>query len=138
MKEVSLIKETGATFTPKGLADFLSRRILSYSNVDNPLVIDPACGDGALLVSIGKQLDANNKKYRLQGYDTNNDYLQSAIKYLSDNIETQFELKNEDFLEKIDIGSIQQTLNFEGSSMAVNNFADIVIANPPYVRTQVL
>jgi len=138
MKEVSLIKETGATFTPKGLADFLSRRILSYSKVDNPIVIDPACGDGALLVSIGKQLDAISKKYRLQGYDTNNDYLQSAEKYLSENIKTKSELINEDFLEKIDIEPIQQTLNFEGENIAVNNFADIVIANPPYVRTQVL
>ena len=138
MKEVSLIKETGATFTPSGLADFLSRRILSYSKVDNPLIIDPACGDGALMISIGHQLQYLNKKFRLQGYDTNNEYLQSANINLSKNSITKFELINEDFLEKIDIESIQPTLNFERKNMSMNNFADIVIANPPYVRTQVL
>lgn len=138
MKEVSLKKETGATFTPKGLADFLVRRILSYSKVDNPLIIDPACGNGALLMSIGKLLEAKNKNYRLQGYDTNNNYLQEAEQYLSKNIEREFELINDDFLERIDIATIQRTLNFERKSTAMNNFADIVIANPPYVRTQLL
>ncbi len=138
MQEVNLIKETGATFTPEGLANFLSQRILSHSKVKNPLIIDPACGDGALLVSISNQLNAQNENYSLEGYDTNNNYLQSAEKKLSKNSVTQYKLKNEDFLEKIDIEPIQQTLNFEGKNMAVNNFADIVIANPPYVRTQIL
>ena len=138
MKEVSLIKETGATFTPEGLANFLSRRILSYSKVSNPLIVDPACGDGALLISIGKQLEANNENFRLLGYDTNKDYIKSAEQYLSENIQTKSELKNEDFLDSIDLSSAQQALNFDAESIAVNNFADIIIANPPYVRTQVL
>lgn len=138
MKEVSLIKETGATFTPEGLADFLAGRILSYAKVNNPLINDPACGDGALLMSIGKILDAENKKYKLQGYDTNIEYLQQAQLNLSNFINADFELKNEDFLEKVDIDTAQQTLNFEVDKEVENNFADMVIANPPYVRTQVL
>ena len=138
MKEISLIKETGATFTPKGLADFLSRRILSYSKVKNPLIIDPACGDGALLKSIGQELDLSNKEYRLKGYDTNKDYLETAKSNLTESINLSFELRNEDFLEKIDICDKQQTLNFEIDKVPENNFADVVIANPPYVRTQVL
>ena len=137
VKEVSLIKETGATFTPEGLADFLSRRILSYSSANNPLVVDPACGDGALLLSIGKQLEARNENFKLLGFDTNQDYLESASDCLSQNIKSKFELKNEDFLESIDIRVEQQSLLFNNNN-EFNNFADVVIANPPYVRTQVL
>ncbi|MEQ6119934.1 N-6 DNA methylase [Reichenbachiella sp. MALMAid0571] len=138
MKEVSLIKETGATFTPEGLADFLSRRILSYSSIIDPLVIDPACGDGALLLSIGKQLENNNEKFNLLGFDTNQDYLASANECLSQNIKSKFELINEDFLESIDLSVEQQSIRFDDEDNEFNNFADIVIANPPYVRTQVL
>ena len=138
MKEVSLIKETGATFTPEGLADFLSGRILSYSSAIDPLIVDPACGDGALLFSIGKQLESRNEKFKLLGFDTNQDYLESASECLSHNLKSKFELKKEDFLESIDISVEQQSLMFNGKDIEFNNFADVVIANPPYVRTQVL
>lgn len=140
MEEVNVIKETGATFTPKGLADFLSERILSYTKVSNPLIVDPACGDGALLLSVSKQLDELNEKYYLQGYDTNIDYLKAAKSYLSENNNTNFSLKNKDFLEVIKVDSIQQKLELSNSinTITSNNFADIVIANPPYVRTQIL
>ena len=138
MKDVTLIKETGATFTPKGLAGFLSKRILSYSKVENPLIVDPACGDGALLISIGQELDTIGKKYRLKGYDTNIDYLKNAKSNLIESVNEGFELRNEDFLEKIEIEKNQQTFNFEINDDSENNFADVVIANPPYVRTQVL
>lgn len=138
MKEVSLIKETGATFTPEGLADFLSGRILSYSSVKSPLIVDPACGDGALLLSIGKQLESRSEKSKLLGFDTNSDYLSSASESLRQNLKSPYELKNEDFLESIDICAEQQSLLFSGNDVEFNNFADVVIANPPYVRTQVL
>ncbi|AXG67844.1 modification methylase PaeR7I [Kordia sp. SMS9] len=138
MKEVNLIKETGATFTPKKLANFLAKRILSYIEIDQPLIVDPACGDGALLTSIGNQLDSQKRKYSILGYDTNFDYLITARKNLTENISSKFHLENEDFLEKTDIDLAQQALNFEENKGAKNNFADIIIANPPYVRTQIL
>ena len=47
-------KETGATFTPDKLADFLAEKLLQYSDVseDKLKVLDPSCGDGALLLSL--------------------------------------------------------------------------------------
>lgn len=138
MKTISLVKETGATFTPKKLADFLSKRILSYSEVDSPLIVDPACGDGALLISIGEQLEAVNEDFRLLGYDTSKEYIELAEKHLAEEIQTKCKFNNADFLESIDISSSQQTLSFNEEHPQRNNFADIIIANPPYVRTQIL
>ena len=45
------VKNSGATFTPTALADFLSEKILTYYEKlsDHATVLDPACGDGALL-----------------------------------------------------------------------------------------
>jgi len=44
------IKNTGATFTPKGLADYLSGKILNHIGGEGDVkVLDPACGEGELL-----------------------------------------------------------------------------------------
>ena len=50
------IKETGATFTPQELSDFLANQIISSLSANPPLlkVLDPACGNGNLLLSVGK------------------------------------------------------------------------------------
>ena len=140
MKELTQIKETGATFTPVGLADFLAKRILSYSDVQSPFILDPSCGDGALLRSIGENLQRNEvTDFTLSGYDINQDYLKTARVNLSSlTNSSRCDLKNEDFLEVIDLEVKQQSIKFNDNSVGQNNFADIVIANPPYVRTQIL
>ena len=52
MKKITVIKKTGATFTPIPLADYLSNKLMRYcDNLSNKIVVDPACGDGSLLVS---------------------------------------------------------------------------------------
>ncbi|KAA6332240.1 hypothetical protein EZS27_019232 [termite gut metagenome] len=51
------IKNSGATFTPMALADFLSDKIMEYADIlpDKCTILDPACRDGALLTSIAKK-----------------------------------------------------------------------------------
>ena len=44
------IKHTGATFTPKELADYLSAKIATHLGSGAIKVLDPACGEGELLV----------------------------------------------------------------------------------------
>jgi len=123
------IKKTGATFTPHALAYFLAQELISYSKIGtNNVVLDPACGDGALLYAIQKSLPSNT--LNIIGYDTNASYLQQAERVLRDTKNVTFH--QEDFLSvcsgKMDL--------FSGGSLS--EFADIVIANPPYVRTQIL
>jgi type I restriction-modification system DNA methylase subunit len=55
MGTITTIKSSGATFTPTALANFLSDKILKYTNVKESIILDPACGDGALLVSVAKK-----------------------------------------------------------------------------------
>ena len=135
METKEFIKTTGATFTPQGLADYLSERLLSYVNSKNITVLDPSCGDGELLLSIGKKLFDKNIDFNLNGYDLNNDYLNLAKERLF-----QYKTKfiNDDFLEYVDIIKNQLTLNFLNTNTSINESVDIVIANPPYVRTQIL
>ena len=139
MEAKELIKNTGATFTPKGLADYLTGRILSYVERNDVTVLDPACGDGELLLSMGEHLLARNIDFTLNGYDLNQEYLCLAKErsYQFDKQKTN--LVNGDFLEVVDINQNQLALNFLGvKKNGVNESADIVIANPPYVRTQIL
>lgn len=133
MKKVNNKKKTGATFTPSELADFLADKMLHYfanANEDT-CVLDPACGDGALLSSMYKK--AHIKSSNIIGYDTNDSYLAVAselIKELSQCSDSKF--YNEDFL------SVCPNIPDIFNENIKREFADMIIANPPYVRTQVL
>ena len=71
METKELIKNTGATFTPKKLADYLSGRMIAYLDTKKVTVLDPACGDGALLLSMGAHLSEKERDFTLMGYDLN-------------------------------------------------------------------
>src|SRR5688572_8657965 len=115
------IKQSGATFTPKGLADLLAGKILGNNRINKVSVLDPACGEGELLLAMGQRLTKSNIEFELTGYDASSQYLGVARERLSEFGNDKLTLINGDFLQS----SISQSF-------------DIVIANPPYVRTQVL
>ncbi|MEY3239753.1 MAG: hypothetical protein RIR11_1191 [Bacteroidota bacterium] len=134
------IKNTGATFTPWQLADYLSEKILSYLPSAPLNILDPACGDGALLSAIGKKLSAKNINFSLKGFDTNDFYLSQAAETLRDFKPNPITLIQGDFLDTvhvIDHNSSQLSL-FGEKNTATDILFDVVIANPPYVRTQIL
>lgn len=130
------IKETGATFTPQELSDFLANQIISSLSANPPLlkVLDPACGNGNLLLSVGKSLQKMNLPHALVGYDTDEEYLTEAKSRLLSIEETSVTLKNEDFLLGNALVNTDNLLSTAKEQKAV----DVIIANPPYVRTQVL
>ncbi|OYQ34751.1 hypothetical protein CHU92_11380 [Flavobacterium cyanobacteriorum] len=134
------IKNTGATFTPKELSVFLAERITSYVKPNYQKVLDPACGEGELLIAMGNILSDSAIDFSLTGYDANEQYLSFAqertLRFGAENIK----LIHEDFLQAIDVSSNQSNLGLfqEYNKSFVNNSFDIVIANPPYVRTQIL
>lgn len=128
-KDISITKRMGATFTPSKLANYLSNKLLSYyGDLSDKIVVDPACGDGSLLISIVEQSKFNIKK--LVGFDMNKEYVAQTKKNLSDLGISDFEIENKDFLE---ISNKQYDLFFHNS---LYEYADVIIANPPYVRTQ--
>jgi len=114
-KELTLEKKTGATFTPKELAEYLTREILNHIDLDNnSVVLDPACGDGVLLETICKKTNS-----QLLGYDLNHEYVKSSKERLNNFTGT---IETKDYI-------------LDDSEEGI---ADAIIANPPYVRTQIL
>ena len=138
MSEVT-IKNSGATFTPTELADFLSDKLISKLDQQKETsytILDPACGEGELLASITRKIKAshNNLKIDIRGYDTNIDYLIVAKSNLSE-FEINLDIQNQDFLSSQ--GACVEPLNLFNQRIS-EEYADVIIANPPYVRTQIL
>ncbi len=129
--KIDKIKKTGATFTPHELARFLAGRIAFYyqKTGDKVSVMDPSCGDGVLLDEISNIYRNVND---ITGFDTDELYLAEAKNMmLTKHKGVNMHFEQADFLLKApDASSL-----FRGELYESN---DIIIANPPYVRTQVL
>ena len=136
-------KAGGATYTPKILADFVAKKIVQFAGklpTDRRLrVLDPAIGHGELLVSLLEGLaNQTNLTIEVYGFETNQEALSMAaarIKQQFPDVSLHFEPDN--FLEFI--------LEHFGSGGHGNLFHstvpetyDLIIANPPYVRTQIM
>ena len=142
-KVVSQEKADGATYTPRLLADFVASQIVlqaSASPVDGPLrILDPAVGDGELLLSLLQQLDAAVlQRVEVHGFDTDAAALDQAAARLNQLFpEVAFQFSHESFLDHV-----LENYGVDNSSslfpVASGASFDFIIANPPYVRTQIM
>ncbi len=136
-------KSGGVTYTPKILADFVADKINELCNkfpTDRPIrVLDPAVGDGELLVSLLNRIgDRQHLDLEVYGFETDENALNFAtarIKRCFPNVEIAFKAQSflEFVLEHFTTDSCRSLF-----SPAVPETYDIIIANPPYVRTQIL
>jgi len=138
--EVEQQKSTGATYTPVNFAAFVADHIVQLADLSMSgkiRVLDPACGDGALLDALIKRLQPSDRnRIEAVGYDTD----PKAIRIASRRLRLGFpdldvHLEQKDFLEHV--------LNLQGggdlfSAGEVQEPFHLVIANPPYVRTQIM
>jgi SAM-dependent methyltransferase len=131
-------KATGSHFTPEILADFVARVLLDAWNEHGGSkkckVIDPAVGNGQLLHSLLRQIP---KEMRDSVYVTGYDIDSKALARAKDRIEGSFpgvgaKWIHADFL-KTALNHNLGILFEEPMEMF-----DMAIANPPYVRTQVM
>ena len=136
-------KASGAVYTPKILADFVAKKIVeSAGNLPNGqslFILDPAVGHGELLVSLLDQLiDQPKLKIEIHGFETDSKALDVARERLR--------LKKPDVSLKFSSGSFLDYVleQFEVGNNGRSIFSsftevyDLIIANPPYVRTQIL
>lgn len=138
MSEVT-IKNSGATFTPKELADFLSEKITSEIKQHNETsftILDPACGEGELLTSFIRNINSKFTpiKINVKGFDTNSIYLAETKSNLKE-FDITTDIRNQDFLTSEGVSNEPPNLFTQSTN---EEYADIIIANPPYVRTQIL
>lgn len=139
--EVTQQKASGATYTPPEFAAFVARQVVRDGVLPKQgkiRVLDPAVGDGALLEAIIKQLpEALWSRLDVFGYDTDS----TAIAAASVRLKKEFPGVSLTLVEK----------NFLSHLLAQHGDKDLfsveevdsrlfhfVIANPPYVRTQVM
>jgi adenine-specific DNA-methyltransferase len=140
---VSSKKQKGAHFTPSELADFLAQKTLSklekYSE-KSISVLDPACGDGQLLISAIDELHRLRiKNWDVVGIEADDYIAHMAQERLSNFNGESVQIIVGDFLELQHLPPINSRLCFDTQiGLALQNRFDVVIANPPYVRTQVL
>ena len=136
-------KAGGATYTPKNLADFVAQQIIQTTRhlpTVCPLrVLDPAVGEGELLVSLLEHLpDGHRLDIEVYGFETDKKALAIAtarIKQKFPAVAVHFEVDN--FLEFVleHFGGSRNGNLFRAS---VPEAYDLIIANPPYVRTQIM
>jgi hypothetical protein len=133
-------KKEGAHYTPEIFSDFISENIIQNATLStSPKIVDPAVGDGELLISLIKTLYKKGvKNVTVYGYDTNPSSIGITRKRLKEHFpEITPTLQNRDFLEVcLEKGGISESQDLFTSSQTPE--FDLLIANPPYIRTQVL
>ena len=140
---VSDEKAGGATYTPKILADFVAEQIVkllgSLQRKEPLRILDPAVGDGELLLSLLNQLkQCGSENIEVHGFETNKSALDVATRRIRKWFPTiPIDFKDENFLRFVldrfgvnDNGGLFQE--------TVPESYDLIIANPPYVRTQIM
>ena len=126
-------KATRSHFTPPDLAKFVSERILATQilSFDKPItVLDPACGDGELLLAFTKTIPLlQRSNLHLMGVDMERAAFEIANQRLTGIGVGKVDLQVADFLQ------LYNQVARVGENLIES--ADVIIANPPYVRTQV-
>jgi len=131
-QHVSCRKSEGAHYTPTKLSKFVSEKILTkLKDKERIVVADPAIGDGELILSLLGSLEST-VHVEVIGFDINIDSIELSKKRISKYFpNVKMNLIHGDFLD--------YCIN-NNSELCKHNLPkfDVIIANPPYVRTQVL
>jgi SAM-dependent methyltransferase len=124
-------KASGAHFTPPALAALLAERFVALLPARRTLrVLDPACGDGNLLAAVVNALPGTRRKrVTLVGVEKDTASLVAARDRLLKTSKRPNEWIEGDFLALVGEGHGKRPQWPK---------VDAIIANPPYVRTQVL
>jgi adenine-specific DNA-methyltransferase len=136
-KAVSEVKAGGATYTPKILADFVATQMLRTVRIKpsggTVKLLDPATGDGELLLSLLEQLDScGDCAIEVHGFETDADALNLATVRIKQRFpKIALNLTHGNFLDYVlkqarphDVGGL-----FEAEGIAPS--FDLIIANPP-------
>lgn len=137
------IKARGAHYTPPELASFLAWNVIRHIEPSDGAirVLDPACGDGSLLFAIAAAAPPlMRERLHLVGFDTHAQAIEESRHTLAGLRVAAVELKHADFLVDGPWRPAQGLLLTDPTTGPGNSLPafNAVIANPPYVRTQVL
>lgn len=121
-------KENGVVYTPEDMANYVAAEICRYGlkPIQSEIaILDPAVGTGELLVAMIKATEKRNIKIKAVGYETDASIGKETQKKLENMFpQVEIEIRTGDFLDAVENGTAGKY--------------DCVIANPPYIRTQVM
>jgi hypothetical protein len=123
-------KSNGVVYTPSETACYIASRMIRHSNLPYSCrtevsILDPAAGEGELLAAMIKAVIPFCGRIRAVGYDTDETAGKKARLRISKMFpDVEIEIRNRDFLAEAEQGAIEKF--------------DFVIANPPYIRTQII
>lgn len=128
-KNTSKNKENGVFYTPTRMADYVATEMLKYSPINKNRksisILDPAVGKGELLIAMIKAIFPKKKHIIAVGYETD----KAIAKSTQENLQKQFpgieiDIRHADFISTVEEDKVGKY--------------DYVIANPPYIRTQIM
>lgn len=121
-------KENGIVYTPEEMANYVAKEILNYRSSafgSEISILDPAVGTGELLIAMINTIGKQEKRIKAVGYETDEivgKETQKKLEILFPQVE--IEIRTSNFLDAVEDGTAGKY--------------DCVIANPPYIRTQIL
>ncbi len=124
-------KANGVVYTPTEMAEYLANQMIRYSSIDiinttSISLLDPAIGGGELLIALIRAIRSINPSIKVLavGYETDSEVTKRTLKLISS------------LFCNIDISIYPIDFLSKARSMTVK--FDFIIANPPYIRTQIL
>lgn len=135
-------KANGATYTPEGLALFVADKIIEHAALSNQAslsLLDPAIGDGELVLALLQRLSGKVRGgIKVCGFDTNAGALAVAASRIQAAYpDVSLELTQENFLDYV-LKTQNDSFTPSLPAKAGGEKFDLIIANPPYVRTQIM
>jgi len=132
-------KRNGIVYTPKEMAMYLSKQMISfYKTKKLPKkikILDPAIGDGELVIALISNLkEIGIHDITVVGFETEIQAIESTNNRISEMFPSiHIDIRNCDFVQYM----LEEHGTFFSDDIEINNF-DFIIANPPYIRTQIL
>lgn len=131
------IKAGGVHYTPTELAEFIVEGALAEAPTGRSVrILDPACGDGELLLAAYRVAASRNIEVELVGVDVDAAATEVAVARLAEAGVGASTVVTGDFLRMV-IDELRPQLLASEADRFVCQF-DAVVSNPPYVRTQTL